>query len=55
MGWIGSAIYQVTPKRLPRFFLRIYFFDYFIKNLKTTIAPTFSTHIISAIGNVMSQ
>ena len=57
MGWIGCAIYQVTPKRLPRFLFhifRIFFFNYFIKNPQTTIAPKFLTHIISAIGGVSS-
>ena len=29
------------------------FKNYFIKNLQTTIAPTFLTHIISAIGGVI--
>ena len=33
----------------------IYFFNYFIKNPQTTIAPTFLTHIISAIGGVTSS
>ena len=30
----------------------IYIFDHFMKNPQTTIAPTFLTHIISAIDGV---
>ena len=54
VGWIGCAIQQVTSNGTHDFFqiFRIYFFNYFIKNPQTTIALTFLTHIISAIGGV---
>ena len=57
LGWIGCAIQQVTPKRLPRFLkiFRIYFFNNFSKNPQTTIALTFLTHIISGIGGVCKK
>ena len=33
----------------------MYTYDYFMKNPQTTIAPTFLTHIISAIDGVDCQ
>ena len=52
--WAGLA----APKSHTQFFSNfqdIYFFNYFIKNPQTTIALTFLTHIISAIGGVDRQ
>ena len=42
---------QMAPTFLFRIF-RIFYSNYFIKNPQTTIALTFLTHIISAIGGV---
>ena len=50
--WAGLA----APKSQTQFFSNfqdIYFFNYFIKNPQTTIASTFLTHTISAIGAVI--
>ena len=55
MGWIGCAIYLVTPKRHPQFlsnFMDMFFKDC-IKNPQTTIALTFLAHIISGIDGVL--
>jgi len=55
MGWIGCAIWQVSPKRHPRFFSKFQdmFFKDFIKNPQTTFALTCLTHIISGIDGVI--
>ena len=56
LGWFGCAIQQVTSKGLPGFFfcfnilILIYFFKY---ETISTFAPTFWTHIISELGDVM--
>ena len=54
MGWIGCAILQATPKRLPRLFsyFQYIFFNHLIKNPQTTIDLKFLTHNISDRGGV---
>ena len=55
MGWIGCVLFsRQLPNGSHDFFqiFRIFFSNYFIKNLQTTITLTFLTHIISAIGGV---
>ena len=57
--WAGLAVLfsRQLPNRSHNFFqsFSICFFNYFIKNPQTTIALTFLTHIISAIGGVCEE
>ena len=52
MKEIVGAVWELPAKQLSPFPLD--FFSYLIKNPQTTNAPTFLTHIISAIGGVCS-
>ena len=57
--WAGLAVLfsRQLPKGSHNVFqiFRIFFLNYFMKNPQTTIAPTFLTHIISAIDGVKGK